>query len=327
MVGLLSLSNELLVQVFSSSDTLQTAATISRVDKTLHSLWTQHNSHILKEILPNQIIGYEEAVELAILEEIWFNKNTELASPSKTSTRPHIRLYLETLLQNAKRATDATDALKAAREKEKAFLQREFCSDVTSYHIAYYRVRKMVLGHLHPEAQLQHVMYSTIKISPGDDNSIIAEVNNFLAFDEVRHSTVRSNYQRSALERSSTNSDWDRKGEPQRREFALSDGAALANHWRYVSFALNAWRIEIFRMNQKKIRQDALELNASAERLHESTLVMNNDKENRSRNIVAVTTKTAMIQKEIAAMSGNLARMHKDIVEAKLHNSRSFRGP
>jgi len=85
MVGLLSLSNELLVQVFSSSDTIETASTLSRVDKTMHSLWAAHKNHILEEILPNQIIGYEEAVELAILEEIWFDENTELAS--KTSQK------------------------------------------------------------------------------------------------------------------------------------------------------------------------------------------------------------------------------------------------
>jgi hypothetical protein len=184
----------------------------------MHSLWTQHNNQILTNIIPTQIVGCKEAVELAILEEIWIKKNPELAS--KTSTRPRVGLYLETLLQNAKRATSATDALIAAREKENVFLYRELPSDVILYHIAYYRVRKMVLGHLHPKAQLQHVMYSTIKISPGDDNSIIAEVNNFLAFDEVRHHIARNYYRRTSSKRRSTSANGVKKGEPQRQKFA-----------------------------------------------------------------------------------------------------------
>jgi hypothetical protein len=325
MVGFFSLSNELRLKVLSSSDTTQTAATLSRVDKQMHSLWIMYNNHILKEVLPNQIIAYDDAGELAILEEIWFKKNTELTS--KTSGQPRVRLYLSTLLHNAKLAVSATDSLKASREKKGAFLHRELCSDVTSYHIAYYRMRKIILGHLHPEAHIQHVMHWTIKISPGDDNSVLAEFNNFLAFDKMRYRTARNVYQRTPIERRSTNANGEKEAEPQPHEFALLHGSVLADHWRYVSAALCVWRIDIFRINAERLLRDSLVMKANSERLQNSTLVMESKKGDRQQNILTVRSDADKLQNNAAAVTAMVEKMQTDVVEAKLHGSRSFRGP
>jgi hypothetical protein len=62
---------------------------LSKVDKNLHAIWVTHNNQIAASVLPQQLPHYEEAVDLANLEQVWTTKNTQLASPpfSKTTTR------------------------------------------------------------------------------------------------------------------------------------------------------------------------------------------------------------------------------------------------
>lgn len=84
MTGLLSLSNELLIHVFSTCTTIQSATALSDVDKTLHSIWREYNDQIVKSVLRQQIPEHEDAVDLSVLEEIWCDKNTKLASTVST---------------------------------------------------------------------------------------------------------------------------------------------------------------------------------------------------------------------------------------------------
>jgi hypothetical protein len=83
MTGPLSLSNELLIHVFSSCTTIQSATALSGVDKTLHSIWREYNDRIVKSVLRQQILKYEDAVDLSILDEIWCNMSSEASGPSK----------------------------------------------------------------------------------------------------------------------------------------------------------------------------------------------------------------------------------------------------
>ena len=197
MVSLLSLSNELLVQIFSSSDTIQSAATLSEVNKTMNSLWVAHNNQILTNVLPTQIIGYKDAKDTAILEEIWTRKNTELAS--KTSGQPRVRAYLSTLLHNAKLATQAKKACMLWLHEQNE-LYDPLYSNLAKYHIAYYRMRKIVLLLEHPESQLQHVIDSAINCTPANTtfpisdaytSFTLADLNMFLVTDERRYKAAQ----------------------------------------------------------------------------------------------------------------------------------------
>jgi hypothetical protein len=288
MVGLLSLSNELLVQVFSSSDTIQSAAALSRVDKTMQSLWVTHNSQILTNILPSQIIGYKHAKGLAILEEIWFCKNAELAS--ETSGRPRVRLYLSTLLHNVKLATSATVVRNAWLEEKYPRQHDPFRADVASCHVAYYRMRKIVLGQLHPEAQLQHVAHSILDISPEEDHLILAKFNMFLGREEHRHRLARSRYQQGVTIAEAK--------EPVRHEFLLLHGSILADQFRYVCKTMTNWRLDQLGPINEKARKFDLAIKSRYEEVQKSLLVMKTHKENLKlqTGVLAAETKKKLLE-------------------------------
>jgi len=71
MANLLSLSAELLVLIFSSSPSIQTAALLSSTNQRLRAVWLEHGDIIIASILEPQTPAYNDAVELAILEETW----------------------------------------------------------------------------------------------------------------------------------------------------------------------------------------------------------------------------------------------------------------
>jgi hypothetical protein len=153
MVGLLSLSNELLIHVFSSCTTVESAASLSSVDKTLSSVWRRYNNHIAASVLRQQVPEYADAVDLAILEEIWINGNTQIASTPLTKLP--VRLYGKQLLKIAGLAINA----RAARER-RTISPPEY----TSLHVVwYYLMRKIALAYQYPDAQLQDVLCQTLR--------------------------------------------------------------------------------------------------------------------------------------------------------------------
>ena len=278
MVSLLSLSNELLVQIFSSSDTIQSAATLSEVNKTMNSLWVAHNNQILTNVLPTQIIGYKDAKDTAILEEIWTRKNTELAS--KTSGQPRVRAYLSTLLHNAKLATQAKKACMLWLHEQNE-LYDPLYSNLAKYHIAYYRMRKIVLLLEHPESQLQHVIDSAINCTPANTTFTIsdaytsftlADLNMFLVTDERRYKAAQRNY---TLEQRTSSADdannpheqtaakAEKKQKPLRHDFALLYWTPLADYYSYVmDAALDRFK-EVFRVMNERERDAQKTLDAA----------------------------------------------------------------
>jgi hypothetical protein len=166
MAGLLSLSTKLLIHVFSSCTTIESAASLSRVDKTLNSVWRKYNNHIATNVLQQQIPEYADAVDLAILEDLWINGNSQLASTP--FTKLPVRLYGKQLLKIAKLAMSAT-AVRTAHNKHVQI----FPPNYISLHSAYYLMRKMALAYLHPKAQLQDALCKTLRSYSKEDVSRI----------------------------------------------------------------------------------------------------------------------------------------------------------
>jgi len=61
---------------------------LSKADKKLHAIWVMYNDQIAASVLPQQLPDYEDALDLAVLEQVWPNENTQVATPpfSKTTT-------------------------------------------------------------------------------------------------------------------------------------------------------------------------------------------------------------------------------------------------
>jgi hypothetical protein len=296
MGTLLSLSNELLVNVFSSCDTIQSAATLSEVNKTMNSLWVTHNNQILTSILPNQIIGYKDAKDTAILEETWIKKNTELASD--TSGRPRVHLCLSTLLRNAKLARSATAASNTLPGQE----------HLPSCHVAYYRMRKIVLGRLHPEAQLRHVMISTMNIFSEEDNNTLAELNKFLRREELEFNYHNVQF-RTNVERK----------EPVRHEFTLLHGSVLADHFRYVYNVMQVWRGEICKIHKERMQESALAMEIDDKELQKSALAMDIDKKELQKSVLATETNG---EKSVLAVKTNEEKLQKSVLAVKTNEEK-----
>jgi hypothetical protein len=284
MVGLLSLSNELLAQVFSSSDTIQSAATLSEVNKRMNSIWVTHSNQILTNILSTQIVEYNAAKDIAILEEIWIKKNAELAS--ETSGRPRVRLYLSTLLHNAKLATQARKACMLWLHERNPSYCPTHCS-FAKYHVAYYQMRKIVLVLEYPEFQLPNVIDSTIggysanttfTIADANVASTLADLNMFLHIDDLRHKAAQRSYsleqrmpraqRRSSFEdannpREQTVAKAEKNQKPLRHDFALLYWTPLADYYSYVMDATLDRFKEVFRVMNERERDAQKTLDAA----------------------------------------------------------------
>jgi hypothetical protein len=94
MPGSLSLSNELLIQIFAACPTVQTAMHLSCVNKQLRSIWLQHTDLIVKGIIKSTIPAADLAIDFAITE-------TRLQNSLGDDKQPPLSLWLPNLLRNA----------------------------------------------------------------------------------------------------------------------------------------------------------------------------------------------------------------------------------
>jgi hypothetical protein len=80
------------------------------VNTRLHSIFVKYNTKITTSALQNQVPDYEDALDLAIIEQVWCSQNYPLTlTPfSEVTAR---------LFYNLDLATSATDALKTALQK------------------------------------------------------------------------------------------------------------------------------------------------------------------------------------------------------------------
>jgi hypothetical protein len=239
MVGLLSLSNELLIHVFSSCTTITQVACLSMADDTLNLIWLRYKNQIATSVLRQQIPEYEDAVELAILEEIWINKNTRLASivaSNTNNTKIPVGLYARRLLNNASLAMSATDAREAVLADIGSWVPGTLTilapNRLFSPHAAYYLMRKIALAYSYPEAQLQDALYSTLR---GNYSEADAEaLDQFCSFlcDTPDDSGERGKHGIEKPRSEWTPEDgWDEGDEW---------GYVIAEPWKYVEEVINS---------------------------------------------------------------------------------------
>jgi hypothetical protein len=227
MTGPLSLSNELLIHVFSSCTTIQSATALSGVDKTLHSIWREYNDRIAKSVLRQQIPEYEDAVDLSILDEIWCNKNTKLASTVSTvpTTQVPVRSYSKQLLHNSKLAISATDL-----PRERLIDEYIFSPDHVSLHAAYYLLRKIALAYMYPEAQLQNALYSTLRTYSEAYEERLEMLQLYLCVDAHKRERRKHGIDKPI-------SDWTPEDEANE---GLLMGFVVAEPWNYVHSVIRA---------------------------------------------------------------------------------------
>lgn len=176
-MAFLSLPHELLLHIYTQVPTLDDAAHLFSVNRRLHSVWLENDTRIANAILRPLIPSYEDAVELAILEETVID-NTQPSSLVKSKVP--VRSYIRRLLHNASLASGAT----AAWNRWLASLPTDNLRSGRNYsslHESYYLMRKILLAHNHPEARLHQALYWNLRTASFDILVMHADFNIFLS--------------------------------------------------------------------------------------------------------------------------------------------------
>ncbi|KAM0707813.1 hypothetical protein Q7P35_004462 [Cladosporium inversicolor] len=176
MAKLLSLPNEMLIYIYPYSCTIETAVSLSSVNRRLYSVWHKHADHIAEIILRRQTPASQDAVDLAILEEHLIDR-TRFALPAIDQVP--VRLYLLRLLHNASLASSATSAWSAYVEDLAPDSCKARSLRIISPHAAYYLMRKVVFSHQWRSKLLDRHLYSTFDAL---SNDAMISIDDFLCF-------------------------------------------------------------------------------------------------------------------------------------------------
>lgn len=128
MPGLLSLSAELLVQIFAAGDAICDTLQLSATNRHLRDIWLEHSDVIIDGVLKPSIPGYKAATNLAV---------TESMLKSSIDHAPPLRRCLPSLLRNANLCNSACSAYSKS------------CEDDPSPARSYYFLRRVGLGFLY----------------------------------------------------------------------------------------------------------------------------------------------------------------------------------
>ena len=223
MAELLSLPNEMLMCIYMCSSTIESAVSLSTVNKRLYLVWLEHMDQITESILRRHIPDYEDAVDLAILEDTRIN-DTHL-TPSTTDPFP-IRLYLSKLLHNASLASSATAAW-LLYEGDDNYQAK---SAHISSHAAYYLMRKVVFSHRRRSKRVDRQIFSTFRALSEDAMRTFDEFLCFLTSSYADHD------ERLKHGIPKPEEDWTEEDEWEEEE----NGHVNTEDWKYLDDILDA---------------------------------------------------------------------------------------
>jgi hypothetical protein len=187
MAKLLSLPNEMLVCNYINSPTVESAVSLSSVNRRLHSVWLKHTDHIAEIVPKRQIPAYQDAVDLVILEAALIDK-TQLTLP--TMNQFPARLNLSRLFRNAGLASSATAAWLAYVEDLEPDSPQAESLHIVSSHAAYYLMRKVVLSHRRRNKRLDKYLHSAFDALSKD---AMLSIDNFLCHLTSNYADITMN--------------------------------------------------------------------------------------------------------------------------------------
>lgn len=235
MPTLISLSNELLIAVYSASPTIQCAVSLASTNTSLCAVWLEYSDHNIASVLKPQITVYDDAVDLAMLEETW--ANTPPSSPVS------LRQCLARLLHNAKLPSSATAAWDAHITSMGSGYQP--ITNITSILTSYYLTRKLRLARLHRGANLLPALYQTLCASSRGAINTHAEFSCFFT------SSYNEDEERLKHGISKPKEDWTEEDERYDEETMHVD----VEEWDYASDVLDVAMLD--RYNGKKHNLEA----------------------------------------------------------------------
>ena len=168
MSVLLTLSTELVIQVYAASDNIPDALRLSAANRRLHNIWLEHSTQITEAILKASIPAYEKGLDLAI---------TETQLQSSSDEKPSLREYLPTLLQNADLCASACLAFSA------------FCENAPSPPTSYYFLRRVGLGYDYH--QIRDTLYAELRATSREALMTHSDLSRFLLLEADVEEQIR----------------------------------------------------------------------------------------------------------------------------------------
>lgn len=147
MAGLLSLPNEVLIQILSASPTTRTLCDLAHINKRFRAIWIKNSKRIINDVYSPRISHFQDAVDLTLAEVRQAASITTDAAPPKA--RPLCR-HLPQILRNVDLAVKTCDQFTEFRRSlppDDAW----YAEPKTSLHGAYFIIRRAVLGYDLPE--------------------------------------------------------------------------------------------------------------------------------------------------------------------------------
>lgn len=180
MPGLFSLSNELLIQIFTACPAVQTAMQLSRVNKQLRSIWLQHTDMIVKGIIEATIPAADIAIEFSILE-------TRLRNSLGDDEQPPLSLWLPNLMRNAELCASAKEAADTYVDPTRRWRKTPMTSPASPTH--WYFIRRVLLAFDYP--QLRDPVHKELLAASEDTIERISEFRNFIVGYYDREESIR----------------------------------------------------------------------------------------------------------------------------------------
>ena len=177
MAELQHLPTELLIELLVACPTTQTLLRLPRMNRHMRAVWLEHSKHIIIANYKQRIPYIEQAIALTMTEvqcgEIPKSPQDHCSLTAPEATRdepspPPIRLYLPSILQNARLASLACDdfviTLQTVRLHKRSWQATE--DPYTDSLRAYYLLRHIALSWDHPE--LRPAVEATLSETPFD---------------------------------------------------------------------------------------------------------------------------------------------------------------
>jgi hypothetical protein len=230
MASLLSLPNEVLIQVLIASPTTRTLLRLSGVNRRMRAIWVTHSRRIIAANYKPKIQHVGQAITLTLTEvqcgEIPTSPNDHgptNTAPESIPDHPPIRLYLPRMLRNAGLASAVCESLsKDNRIQKISWPTMDRRTDILrAYHLICY----VALAYDYP--QLRPAVLSTI----AESTVAMLVVNTHVLYYLMRVASCKIRGANAMVER-----NWDAWSGAQRDPDM--DRYRLADRWRAVSQVL-----------------------------------------------------------------------------------------
>jgi len=147
MTGLLSLPNELLIQILSVSPTTRVLCDLAHVNKRMRAILLQHSEQIITDIYTPKMPYFQDAVDFTLAEARRAAiATTDVAAPEVQPLYRHLPQILRHVDLAVKTCDQFTEFRKSLPQDDPWYEE-----STTSLHGAYFIVRRAMLGYILPE--------------------------------------------------------------------------------------------------------------------------------------------------------------------------------